>query len=830
MANLPISQLPVTTALDPSDVFAVVNDGTTKQVTLQSLSNIVLSTGSGVIGAAENGLSVVNDKVRLGGTLIVDTEIDQLDKELRFKNGTIISESDDSAGSYPTLSNSTPAKFIWNPTKASLRAGYANGGQWDDANVGLRSTALGYNTIASGTASFAQGDSTQATGNQSVALGYQSIASGVNSLAAGFATQAIGQHSVAFGRVTEATGYISFAHGNNSDATGTYSAAFGSQSLASGYTSLAFGETAKAQSTYSLAFGKNAEANNYGSISFGDGTQATKEYSFAFGGNSVAQGFGSMAFGFGVQASQSYSLAFGRDSQATGYSSLSIGQNNMSSQTHAITIGAESEGEGYSALALGFNCYAGGPYALSIGKNNNVTNSGSYSYAARPEGLALGFDLQSDFGAIVIGHQSQGAGANAVTLGSFSNASASLAVSIGTDNHSSGIGALAFGESILAQGDRSMAIGFEVQSQAPDSFVIGRGVNDIGVPDPDDYLKNNIENSLMIGFGSNIPTMFVGPSSGTGTTGAVGIATTSPAAKLHINGDLMLEAGVAVNEIATTVNTSSPSDTKLVTEKAVSDLLSSGGSSSGINQTMVLNGTTLELTDDAGTLTTDLSSLGGGSVTLPTTTKGDLLVHDGTTDVRLPIGADGQVLQADSTTTEGVKWVDQSSSSNPRMSYQFALGGQAISTIGLLAKALQTNSNPGLYPTTSGINVGITGGQIDPYSISSNQKIRTLTLTVAHLAVGTGTVGSNVKLTLELFKNEYNTRTLLQTFEFDVDETKVGMFNNLSIDSFQTTQLTALNVQLNAGDLIGFQFKNVNGNDDINSAAGIYMSMETELD
>lgn len=40
----------------------------------------------------------------------------------------------------------------------------------------------------------------------------------------------------------------------------------------------------------------------------------------------------------------------------------------------------------------------------------------------------------------------------------------------------------------------------------------------------------------------------------------------------------------------------------------------------------------------------------------PATTKGDLIVDNGTNNVRLPVGADGYVLTADSTATEGVKW------------------------------------------------------------------------------------------------------------------------------------------------------------------------------
>lgn len=45
------------------------------------------------------------------------------------------------------------------------------------------------------------------------------------------------------------------------------------------------------------------------------------------------------------------------------------------------------------------------------------------------------------------------------------------------------------------------------------------------------------------------------------------------------------------------------------------------------------------------------------AVTSALTTKGDLLVYNGSAYVRLPVGTNGQVLSADSTTATGLKWV-----------------------------------------------------------------------------------------------------------------------------------------------------------------------------
>ncbi|MFH1319942.1 MAG: hypothetical protein ABII90_04725, partial [Bacteroidota bacterium] len=87
--------------------------------------------------------------------------------------------------------------------------------------------------------------------------------------------------------------------------------------------------------------------------------------------------------------------------------------------------------------------------------------------------------------------------------------------------------ALEFG---TARGLFSTAIGFHAKT-SPDaerSVIIGAGVP------PNGSLVNDIPFSLMVGFNSDIPTLFVGPSDGTGTTGKVGFGTTDPQKALHI--------------------------------------------------------------------------------------------------------------------------------------------------------------------------------------------------------------------------------------------------------------------------------------------------------
>lgn len=73
----------------------------------------------------------------------------------------------------------------------------------------------------------------------------------------------------------------------------------------------------------------------------------------------------------------------------------------------------------------------------------------------------------------------------------------------------------------------------------------------------------------------------------------------------------------------------------------------------------------------------------------PQTTKGDLIAHNGTNDVRVAVGTTGQYLIADSAATEGVRWAD------PSLARKYILNGDAENgTVGWTTYADAAGSAP----------------------------------------------------------------------------------------------------------------------------------------
>jgi hypothetical protein len=140
------------------------------------------------------------------------------------------------------------ARFFFDKSKGAFRAGYASGTTWNNANIGDRSTAFGYNTEASGDRSTAWGEDTEASASNATAWGSDNIASGIRATAWGQFTQATANNATAWGENTEATGAYATAWGQNTTASGTLSTAWGALTTASGTLSTAWGAATTAES------------------------------------------------------------------------------------------------------------------------------------------------------------------------------------------------------------------------------------------------------------------------------------------------------------------------------------------------------------------------------------------------------------------------------------------------------------------------------------------------------------------------------------------------------------------------------------------------------
>ncbi|TGE21718.1 hypothetical protein E5K00_15715 [Hymenobacter aquaticus] len=126
-------------------------------------------------------------------------------------------------------------RLMWTSYYGSFRAGGVDGTQWDAANMGFYSTALGYNTIAASVYSFAVGFANEVRGSYGSALGRGNFVAPV-SLA-----------STVFGRDCRVQDNYSIAGGYNNKAQGV--------------AAVALGERCTANADYAVALGRYASAN-----------------------------------------------------------------------------------------------------------------------------------------------------------------------------------------------------------------------------------------------------------------------------------------------------------------------------------------------------------------------------------------------------------------------------------------------------------------------------------------------------------------------------------------------------------------------------------------
>jgi len=169
--------------------------------------------GGGDNWAGYFGRSVINDgRVYIKDQLAIATLNPVANLHVAGQDGFLVTGSFGSGADI--VVSGSGSRMFFNPKKSAFRAGGAAGSEWDDANVGMLSVAMGWQTTASGQASVAMGQATTALGYWSTALGQNTTAHGYWSLAVGEGSYARGNYSTAIGRQTKAESFCETSIGS----------------------------------------------------------------------------------------------------------------------------------------------------------------------------------------------------------------------------------------------------------------------------------------------------------------------------------------------------------------------------------------------------------------------------------------------------------------------------------------------------------------------------------------------------------------------------------------------------------------------------------------
>ena len=279
-------------------------------------------------------------------------------------DGMIIAEGHFNSGEDLPISGARTA-FIWYPKKAALRAGQVDANQWDDANIGNYSIALGHNVTAKAAGSIALGEDTSTDNQAIVAIGHNISASGVSAIAIGVDGMASNTSAIAIGPQSEATQLSSIAIGEQSNAYAQYT--------------VALGHDAQAIEDYSVVIGSGAGGLGTEGIAIGHEADARAGSTLAIGPNSLVGNESDSAIAIGEYASIADNIQ----------AAIAIGSN--------AGIGQAGTGNGVEAIAIGTEAGADADGAVVIG---------SQAYSTAENSIVIGYGAMSDSnsGSIVIGH------------------------------------------------------------------------------------------------------------------------------------------------------------------------------------------------------------------------------------------------------------------------------------------------------------------------------------------------------------------------------------------------------------------------------------------
>lgn len=349
-------------------------------------------------------IKTIKTDSELGGFTVTGSGATSLITPNTTKAGYDVSQTSFVVGSTSLDDNgsiNTEKRMLYDKATGAFRAGRAESTQWDSANRGTNSTALGLNNIASGINSFAAGSGNTTSGVNSTALGNANIVGrGITSDSTpGSASFAVGDTNIVSGDNSVAIGYSNqigdgvaldqtFRYTDNSIIIGSNNAILGILNARSEKSMILGSNCSVEYSSYSTAIGQHCTASGTTGTGITNAT-AIGQYSNASGNNSVAIGYGTNTTT--------------NSNKASGVGSIAIGFKNVSSGSNSVAIGNYCTASYENSFAIGYGdvsgirntASAGGSFAIGFGCTASTTNSICMGYRASVDTTLSGWTSES---------------------------------------------------------------------------------------------------------------------------------------------------------------------------------------------------------------------------------------------------------------------------------------------------------------------------------------------------------------------------------------------------------------------------------------------------
>jgi hypothetical protein len=453
------------------------------------------------------------------------------------------------SGANPELTGAGTRMFF-NPRKAAFRSGTVSGTQWNNANIGDYSVAIGQDNTASGSSSVALGASNTASNQSTLALGGANAAIAPNAVAIGSANTVNESFGIAVGNNNTATAQSGAAFGNLNNASALGATAIGYSNSAAGVQSTAIGIGNITWGANAMAIGNGSTANAESSMTLGTGATTHSPAEIALGSHNTLYTPASptawndadrlLVVGNGVDDSnRSDALTILKNGNVGIGQSVPTADLEVSGQVK-ITGGNPGAGKVLTSDANGLATWqtpsAGGgggsstldqaydqggagagrtitadAGAVKVAGTDGLLVTGSFNSGAGVEVSGAGTRMffnpkkaafrvgqvdadqwdESNVGvsSMAIGEDSKASGQNSLAIGLAAIASGPASMSISNGGTASGTSSFAMGNSTVATGQYALALGRDANAGGDNSIAIGRNNGTLGA------------NSISLGFG-----------------------------------------------------------------------------------------------------------------------------------------------------------------------------------------------------------------------------------------------------------------------------------------------------------------------------------------